>query len=98
MITQFGRDDKNFGTGGAGGRWGTGALAGLSLHKNKAVVEVTARLVEKPGEILASVVGHGESTRSSSDMAGGGASGWKGAAVAWIWEAVTLVSRSSAKR
>lgn len=78
-VTQFGRDDKNYGGGGGGGHWGSYGLGGLGLHKAKAVVEVTARMVDvNTGEILASVTGHGESKRSSSDMLGGGASGWAG--------------------
>jgi curli biogenesis system outer membrane secretion channel CsgG len=78
-VTQFGRDDKNYGAGGSGGRWGSYGLGNLGLHKAKAVVEVTARMIDvNTGEILASVTGHGESKRSSSDMLGGGASGWTG--------------------
>jgi curli biogenesis system outer membrane secretion channel CsgG len=78
-VTQFGRDDKSYGAGGAGGRWGTYGLGGLGIKKAKAVVEVTARMVDvNTGEILASATGHGESKRSSSDMLGGGASGWTG--------------------
>jgi curli biogenesis system outer membrane secretion channel CsgG len=76
-VTQFGRDDKNYGGGGGGGHWGGYGLGGLGLKKAKAVVEVTARMVDvNTGEILASVIGHGESTRSSTDMLGGGGSGW----------------------
>ena len=78
-VTQFGRDDKHYGAGGAGGHWGSYGLGGMGLHKNKATVEVTARMVDvNTGEILASTTGHGESKRSSSDMLGGGASGWAG--------------------
>jgi len=78
-VTQFGRDDKNYGGGGSGGRWGGYGIGNLGLHKAKAVVEVTARMVDvNTGEILASVTGHGESKRSSSDMLGGGGSGWTG--------------------
>lgn len=78
-VTQFGRDDKNFGAGGVGGHWGTYGLGGLGLKKAKAVVEVTARIVDvNTGEILASTTGHGESNRSSTNMLGGGASGWTG--------------------
>jgi curli biogenesis system outer membrane secretion channel CsgG len=78
-VTQFGRDDKNYGGGGGGGHWGGYGLGGLGLHKAKAIVEVTARLVDvNTGEILASVTGHGESKRSSTDMLGGGGSGWTG--------------------
>jgi curli biogenesis system outer membrane secretion channel CsgG len=76
-VTQFGRDDKNYGGGGSGGTWGGYGLGKLGLHKAKAVVEVTARMVDvNTGEILASVTGHGESKRSSTDMLGGGGSGW----------------------
>ena len=76
-VTQFGRDDKNYGLGGAGGRWGGYGLGKLGLKKAKAVVEVTARMVDvNTGEILASATGHGESKRSSTDMLGGGGSGW----------------------
>ena len=78
-VTQFGRDDKHYGAGGAGGHWGTYGLGNLGLKKAKAIVEVTARMVDvNTAEILASTTGHGESKRSSSDMLGGGASGWTG--------------------
>ena len=76
-VTQFGRDDKNYGGGGSGGRWGGYGLGKLGIKKAKAIVEVTARMVDvNTGEILASTTGHGESTRSSADMLGGGGSGW----------------------
>ena len=75
-ITQFGRDDRNYGGGGAGGHWGAGGLGGLGVHKEKAVVEITARVVDvNTGEILASVTGHGESKRSGSNLLGGGYGG-----------------------
>jgi curli biogenesis system outer membrane secretion channel CsgG len=78
-VTQFGRDDKHYGAGGAGGHWGTYGLGNLGLKKAKATVEVTARMVDvNTAEILASTTGHGESKRSSSDMLGGGASSWTG--------------------
>jgi curli biogenesis system outer membrane secretion channel CsgG len=77
-ITQFGRDDKNVGVGGAGGNWGGYGLGRLSVKKAKAVVEITARLVDvNTGEILASVTGHGESQRSGTNMLGGGGD-WHG--------------------
>ena len=76
-VTQFGRDDKSYGGGGAGSTFGKYGMGGLGLHKAKAVVEVTARMVDvNTGEILASVTGRGESKRNSSDMLGGGASNW----------------------
>lgn len=80
-VTQFGRDDKNYGGAGSGGSWGGYGLGKLGLHKAKAVVEVTARMVDvNTGEILASVTGHGESKRSSTDMLGGGGSWWNSGA------------------
>jgi curli biogenesis system outer membrane secretion channel CsgG len=76
-VTQFGRDDKNYGGGGGGGHWGAYGLGRMGLKKAKAVVEVTARMVNvNTGEIVASASGHGESARSSADMLGGGGSGW----------------------
>jgi curli biogenesis system outer membrane secretion channel CsgG len=77
-VTQFGRDDKHIGTGGGGyglGKFGIGAV-----HKNdsKAVVNVTAKMVDvNTAEILAVVTGTGDSTRSGLAMGGGGG-GWSG--------------------
>jgi curli biogenesis system outer membrane secretion channel CsgG len=77
-ITQFGRDDKNIGAGGAGGHLGGYGLGGFGVKKAKAVVEVTARIVDvNTGEILASVTGHGESSRSGTNLLGGGGD-WRG--------------------
>ncbi len=78
-ITQFGRDDHNTSAGGVGSTLGHYGLGGVGVHKAKAVVAVTARMVDvNTGEILASVTGTGESSRSGTDLAGGGASGWSG--------------------
>ena len=78
-ITTFGRDDKNYGGGAAGYGLGKFGVGGLGVHKAKAVVEITARVIDvNTGEILASVTGHGESKRSGADMLGGGGSGWNG--------------------
>ncbi|HEY6375133.1 MAG TPA: CsgG/HfaB family protein [Edaphobacter sp.] len=78
-ITQFGRDDHNTSAGGVGSTLGHYGLGGIGVHKAKAVVAVTARMVDvNTGEILASVTGTGESTRSGTDLGGGGASGWSG--------------------
>jgi curli biogenesis system outer membrane secretion channel CsgG len=75
-ITQFGRDDKSYGGGGGGGHWGAGGFGGLGIKKDKAVVEITARIVDvNTGEILASVTGRGESKRSGTNFLGGGAGG-----------------------
>jgi curli biogenesis system outer membrane secretion channel CsgG len=77
-ITQFGRDDKNISAGGAGGHLGGYGLGGFGVKKAKAVVEVTARIVDvNTGEILASVTGHGESARSGTNLLGGGGD-WRG--------------------
>ena len=77
-ITTFGRDDKNYGGGAVGYGLGKFGVGGLGVHKAKAVVEITARMVDvNTGEILASVTGRGESKRSGTDMLGGGG-GWSG--------------------
>lgn len=77
-ITQFGRDDKNIGGGGGGGHWGGYGLGGIGVKKAKAVVEITARVVDvNTGEILASATGHGESARSGTSLLGGGGD-WRG--------------------
>jgi curli biogenesis system outer membrane secretion channel CsgG len=83
-ITQFGRDDQNKNIGGALGNWNKFGVGGVGTHKSKAVVAITARLVDvNTGEILASVTGKGESTRSGTSLLGGGAgsSGYGGGAV-----------------
>jgi curli biogenesis system outer membrane secretion channel CsgG len=78
-VTQFGRDDKHYGGGGGGGSIWTSGAGGLGVSKSKAVVEVTARMVDvNTGEILASVTGHGESERKGLTSSGSGFSGWKG--------------------
>ena len=77
-ITTFGRDDKNYGGGAVGYGLGKFGVGGLGVHKAKAVVEITARIIDvNTGEILASVTGRGESKRSGTDMLGGGG-GWSG--------------------
>ena len=74
-ITQFGRDDQNKNVGGMLGKWGAGyGLGGVGTSKAKAVVAVTARMIDtSTGEILASASGKGESTRSGTMLGGGGA-------------------------
>src|SRR5882672_589781 len=57
-ITQFGRDDKNTGVGGALGRFDKYGVGNVGVRKAKAVVAVTARMVDvNTGEILASETG-----------------------------------------
>ena len=76
-ITQFGRDDKSTNVGGAGvgnitGRFGIG---GVSTKESKAVVAVTARMINTDtAEILASATGTGQSTRSGTGLLGAGGS------------------------
>jgi curli biogenesis system outer membrane secretion channel CsgG len=77
-ITQFGRDDQHTNVGGGGYGLGKFGLGGVGVGKAKAVVAITARVVNvSTGEILASVQGMGESTRSSTSLLGGGG-GWTG--------------------
>lgn len=76
-ITQFGRDDqsKDFGGKAIGGYTGM-ALGRLGSTKSKAVVAITARLIDaNTGEVLASMQGRGESSRSSNNLLAGGAGG-----------------------
>jgi curli biogenesis system outer membrane secretion channel CsgG len=77
-ITQFGRDDQHTNIGGGGYGLGKFGLGGVGTSKAKAVVAVSARLVNtSTGEILAAVTGMGESTRSSTSLLGAGG-GWSG--------------------
>jgi curli biogenesis system outer membrane secretion channel CsgG len=80
-ITQFGRDDQhtNVGAGGFGGYGSRLGIGGVGTHKAKAVVGITARLVNtSTGEILAAVTGTGESSRSGTSLIGAGAGGGSG--------------------
>jgi curli biogenesis system outer membrane secretion channel CsgG len=75
-ITKFGRDDKQVGGVGGGRSGWTGMIAGAGKKESKAVVAITARLVNTTtGEILASVTGNGESARSGMFLGGGGSNG-----------------------
>jgi curli biogenesis system outer membrane secretion channel CsgG len=78
-ITQFGRDDSHVSAGGAGSSLGRFGIGGLGKKESKAVVGISARLVNiNTGEIQAAVKGMGESKRSGL-MLGGGGGGWSGA-------------------
>jgi len=83
-VTQFGRDDKSttVGGGGVGGLTGRFGLGGVKSSKAKAVVAVTARMVDtSTAEILSAVTGTGESNRSGTSLVGaGGSSGGAGGA------------------
>jgi len=77
-ITQFGRDDKHVGGGAAAYGLGKIGLGGLHKNDSKAVVNVTAKMVDvNTAEILAVVTGTGESKRSGFGVGGGGG-GWSG--------------------
>jgi curli biogenesis system outer membrane secretion channel CsgG len=82
-IVQFGRDDKSTAVGGSivGDRLSRFGLGGVGQKKSKAVVGITARVVNvNTGEILAVANGKGESTRSGANLIGAG--GGPGAAAA----------------
>ncbi|HEY7097573.1 MAG TPA: CsgG/HfaB family protein [Terriglobales bacterium] len=77
-VTQFGNETKNTNLGGAGGNWGGYGLGGFGKKKSKAIVALTARIVDiDTGEILAVAEGKGESSRESTSMTGGGGN-WHG--------------------
>jgi curli biogenesis system outer membrane secretion channel CsgG len=77
-ITQFGTETKNTNIGGAGGALGGFGLGGVGRKSSKAIVGVTARMVDvDTGEILAVAEGKGESKRSSTSLLGGGGK-WSG--------------------
>jgi curli biogenesis system outer membrane secretion channel CsgG len=83
-VTQFGNDDKSQKVGGGGGGWGGFGVGGFSHKKSKAVVSLDARIVNiDTAEIMAVAEGHGESSRSSLGLLGGGGNwhGWGGGAV-----------------
>ena len=81
-ITQFGRDDqsRNIGGGAIGGLTGRFGIGGVQTKKAKAVVGISARMVDtSTAEILAAANGKGESTRSGTGLLGaGGSSGGAG--------------------
>jgi curli biogenesis system outer membrane secretion channel CsgG len=78
-ITQFGRDDKstNIGGGAVGGITRRFGVGGVGKRESKAVVGITARLVNTDtAEILSVATGKGESKRSGATLLGaGGGSG-----------------------
>jgi curli biogenesis system outer membrane secretion channel CsgG len=83
-ITQFGRDDKSTAVGGGGSTLGRFGIGGVKTSKSTAVCTITARMIDtSTAEILASVQGHGEESRSGAGVlgAGGGGGGWGGGAL-----------------
>ncbi len=89
-ITQFGRDDKatTVGGGALGGvtrRWG---LGGVQRREAKAVVDVTARMINTDtAEIMVAAHGKGESTRSGASLLGAG--GGSGSAAGGAYDMTT---------
>jgi curli biogenesis system outer membrane secretion channel CsgG len=80
-ITQFGRDDKHTNVGGGGYGLGKFGLGGVGKSEAKAVVAVSARMINTTtGEILVAVTGKGESTRGGMNLLGAGGSGSGGGA------------------
>lgn len=81
-ITEFGRDDKstNIGGGAIGGITGRFGVGGVGKREAKAVVQISARMVNvETGEILAVAQGRGESARGGTTLLGaGGSSGGAG--------------------
>jgi len=76
-ITQFGRDDKSQGVNGGalGGLTGRFGVGNVGKKQAKAVVGISARIVNTDtGEILAAVEGKGESKRSGLLLGGAGGS------------------------
>lgn len=77
-ITQFGDETQNKNIGGAGGNWHGFGAGGFGHKKTKAIVGISARLVDiDTGEILGVADGKGESSRSSTSLLGGGGD-WHG--------------------
>lgn len=77
-ITQFGRDDKSTGVGGGGLARYTGGfgIGGFSKKESKAVVGITARIINtETAEILTVAEGKGESSRSGTSLIGAGGGG-----------------------
>jgi len=76
-ITQFGRDDQSTSVGGGavGGITRRFGIGGVRRSEAKAVVAVSARMVDtNTGEILAVATGKGESQRSGTSLLGAGGS------------------------
>ena len=81
-ITQFGRDDKSTSIGGeaVGGVTRRFGIGGVGRKQSKAVVAVTARIINTDtAEILSVATGKGESKRSGTTLLGSGGN-WNNAA------------------
>ncbi|HUQ95722.1 MAG TPA: CsgG/HfaB family protein [Bryobacteraceae bacterium] len=72
-ITQFGRDDKTTEVGAVGRVTGRYGISGIGKKQSKAVVVVSARIVNvDTGEVVVTASGTGESTRSGTALLGSG--------------------------
>jgi len=75
-ITEFGNETKKTGLGGIGGNWHGMGVGGFGHSNSKANVAITARIINiDTGEIMAVADGKGQSSRSSTNLLGGGAGG-----------------------
>lgn len=74
-VTQFGRDDHSTSAAGALDRWDHYGISRLGVKKAKAVVAITARMIDvNTGEVLVSESGRGMSQRSGTSLLGAGGS------------------------
>jgi curli biogenesis system outer membrane secretion channel CsgG len=72
-VTQFGRDDHSTSAAGALDRWDRYGISRLGVKKAKAVVAITARMIDvNTGEVLVSESGRGMSQRSGTSLLGAG--------------------------
>lgn len=72
-VTQFGRDDQQVGMAGGGGRLSRYGVGGLGTKNSKAVVQISARMVDvNTGEVLLVAQGVGQSSRSGVTLTGSG--------------------------
>src|SRR5882724_1781395 len=70
-VTQFGNETKNTNVGGAAGGFVPFGLGNVGRKKSKAIVAITARLVDvDTGEIVGVAEGKGESQRESTTLLG----------------------------
>jgi curli biogenesis system outer membrane secretion channel CsgG len=77
-VTQFGNETKNTGVGGVGAGLGKIGIGGFGQKQTKAIVGLTARVVNiDTAEIMTVAEGKGESKRTSTSMNGFGG-GWGG--------------------
>lgn len=77
-ITEFGNETKHTGLGGAGGNWHGLGLGNVGHSNSKANVAINARVINvDTAEIMGVAEGKGQSSRSSTNMLGGGGN-WNG--------------------